>query len=715
LLLSASFSSALTTCVRRVRLPAIATTHLVSYLKQGGDLLAMGLPLWNEASFWLGGKWISRREYEDALAQQRPRQIIVDFERTNLAGWRRSSNAPESPVQHGLESDDTGGVLHVRADRVTGWETYASPELTHPFPAGHTLTCVRAKGGPKTRQLALEWTERDGSRWIATVDLAPTWRHYVLEPAAFKAWQSPAGRGRPGDQLRVHDAARFTVGLALSHTALDGPEHEYRFGGLGTAPNPFGDDAPPTALDVPRLESLSPGYQFFPLADVETVEWPEIGSGIPAATDPLLTRAPLTEAERSKWLGIHPRPRGVGFQQERPWRWQPVGVARSRAGDYRGAYDPEVIDRDLRRIKAMNLNAVSAFSYHRSLDAQHLLDFLLRCQRLDLRVNLSLRPGTPMDFRWPEMKALIEHYRLSQNDTVFAYDLAWEPSHYDEAYQRRYYTALWRDWVTRRYGNWSAAETAWGLSLRANSGRDAGPSNQAGEPTTPPMRWLTTDGPWRRAVADYRAFLDDLVGQRYAEARRLVQSIDPNHPVSFRTQLSGDPTHNTERLLPYDFRGLANAVDLWEPEAYGRIGDWDRVKAGIFTVADARLCDPIKPVIWAEMGYSVWDTTRLAPHPDKLRFAAGYYRDFYRMLIASGSDGVFFWWYPGGLRLNENSDYGIVNPDGTDRELTRVIRSEARAFLTAPRPLPPDHEIVVDRDQDARGLVGIYPARRASD
>ena len=37
----------------------------------------------------------------------------------------------------------------------------------------------------------------------------------------------------------------------------------------------------------------------------------------------------------------------------------------------------------------------------------------------------------------------------------------------------------------------------------------------------------------------------------------------------------------------------------------------------------------------------------------------------YRMFIESGADGVFFWWYPGGFRLGENSDFGIINPDGT--------------------------------------------------
>jgi hypothetical protein len=78
------------------------------------------------------------------------------------------------------------------------------------------------------------------------------------------------------------------------------------------------------------------------------------------------------------------------------------------------------------------------------------------------------------------------------------------------------------------------------------------------------------------------------------------------------------------------------------------------------------------------------------------------------MLRESGADGVFFWWYPGGFRLNENSDFGIINPDGTDRPVTQVIRRLGAEFLEAPKPGNPNYWISVSRDQDARGLYGMY-------
>ena len=727
---------------------------------------------------------------------------------------------------------------------------------------------------------------------------------------AFRPWQPPAGRGGPGDRLNLAKVVRFTVGLALTHTAVEPGAQEYWFADLGTAANPFGDALTPSVAEVPHLLSLAPGYECYPITTPVSIRPPRWQAWIREETEVARARVetngpvvPAPAGEQS--LALHPRPRGVGFNQEREVRWQPLLVARDATNDDyrgavgalllhasgrhaggrwavftpgtpefyhrpevahwfallarrwqspvqlveggseffavfadqpvrlgaritnrslssranlqvlltvieretgklphrvqqaldlapgetravestwtpatwpaggcavavqlleggqvvdelhhelnrwipptapefvtireggfergnrlwrphgvnympssgiginsesfeywlgRGAYDPEVIERDLRRVKATGLNAVSAFIYHRDLGAQHLLDFLFRCARLDVKVNLSLRPGTPMDFRWAEMKALIEHYRLAQNDTVFAYDLAWEPSHYDQRYQEQHYAGLWRKWARERHGSDAAAGTAWGETAAGES---------IGLPT---MAQLTRDGAWRRKVADYRRFLDELLGEKYAEARRLVKSIDPHHPVSFRMQHAGDPTYNGEGMLPYDMFGLREAVDLWEPEAYGRIGGWDQVKAGHFTAAYARLCDPAKPVVWAEMGYDVCDPRRREADPVRLELAARFYRDFYRMLRESGADGVFFWWYPGGYRLNERSDFGLLNADGTDRPVTRVIRELAPAWLADPAPERPTRVIAVDRDADSRGLYGIYEAVQA--
>ncbi|MCL5095954.1 MAG: beta-galactosidase [Candidatus Omnitrophica bacterium] len=900
-------------------LPIEAIPTIRGYLQSGGDVVALGLPLWESPLYNLANRWISRANYEKTIADQRPDHMLLGSELENPSRWTRSSNNMESKSTAEFQPTDRGSALHVVVENLTGWDTLATPPLDTPFPPGHSLTCFLAKAAPQTRQMILEWTERDGSRWIAPIELTTQWKRYALSTESFHAWEPPAGRGGPADRLHPEKAIRFSVGLAFSHTSIGGGRHEYWIAGLGTAQNPFGEAPFPSRSMVPRLESLSPAYQVFP------VQGP-VELSVPADFAWL---TPVQWKATSPMMAVQPRPSGIGYNQDRPWRWQPLLEARADDGEYRGAvavmlvnvqspfrggiwagftpanpafyrqpamqrvlfdvlaqirrglflreggsefftvfndqsfhlgarvvdfgktnamalkvrlivgrrkekrtaiepihaktpitnsdrlaaltpvlkhewtidlapgeegkvdtawqrddwpvdgfvvvtelingnkvidrlehelhvwlppsqpnfieareggfwldgkpwkahgvnympssgigmagdyfeywlgrgaYDPAIIERDLRRIKAMNMNAVSVFVDYRSLSAQHLLDFLRQCRDLGLRVNQSLRPGTPLDFPWDKIRALIEHYRLAQNDTVFAYDLAWEPSHYDHRHQLSYEPA-WNAWIIKRYGAIAAAENAWGIA--APPSEQPSPSQSVG---IPQATQLTHDGPWRKMVADYRSFLDDLLREKYAAARRLVRSVDPHHPVSFRMQFAGDPTFNSEGLFPYDFHGLANAVDIWEPEAYGRIGDWNQVKPGRFTAAYARLCDPAKPVLWAEMGYTVWDTNRQEPDPAKLDFEARYYRDFYRMLRDSGADGVFFWWYPGGFRLNENSDFGIINPDGTDRPVTRVIREEGPLFLTAPKPPQPTRWIEVDRDRDARGLFGIYQA-----
>jgi hypothetical protein len=895
-------------------LPIVAVPAVQAFLRAGGDMLALGLPAWQRPVFLVNGKWLCRESYEQAIAAQRPQHMVEDFEHAELSRWTQSTGDASGKAKYELADADHGKALHVTVAHLGGWETLTCPAIPQPFPTNHRLTCFRAKGTAHTRQLALEWKEEDRSRWIATVDLTPQWKDYTLLPDRFKAW--PPGEVSRDRRLNPAKAVSCSVGLALSHTALEGYEHEYWFDELGTAANPLGEATPPDEADVPVLESVSPSYQCFPIT-TPVVVW----------ADHL--KVPLEQWDKRdekqggggglSCLGLQPRARGVGFEQGRPYRWEPLlgaydaatrdyrgavgallvntappwrgsvwavftpaeagfyrqpvvtnclrqvlarmrrGVflseggsefltllgdeefqagarvvnfgkkkaddislgisllgAKSRAlravletnfslapgesktlaqgqltrqpseeavsvtlavagtpidalhhelgmwkprakpqfiaardggfwlsgkpwkahgvnympstgiglanGRYfeawlgRGAYDPEVIERDLRRIKAMNLNAVSIFIYHGSLDAGHLFDFLRRCEVLGLHVNLSLRPGSPMTFYWDQMKELIEFYHVAQNDTVFAYDLAWEPSHGGYAEQQRDYAGLWHQWVLKRYESLEAATNAWGVAaprLIATPRTTLSPLSEGVSALSidvPPMSQLMTDGPWRRLVADYRLFLDQILHARYSAARELIRSVDPNHAVSFRMSNAGDPLYNWEAALPYEFYGLADAVDIWEPEAYGRIGDWERVRAGDFTAAFARLCDPDKPLVWAEMGCSVWEMNRMAPDPEKQAFQARYYADFYRMMTESGADGVFFWWYPGGFRLGENSDFGIINPDGTDRPVTQVIRTEGARFLKAAKPAAPAEWIGVNRDRDARGLYGIYQA-----
>jgi hypothetical protein len=226
-------------------------------------------------------------------------------------------------------------------------------------------------------------------------------------------------------------------------------------------------------------------------------------------------------------------------------------------------------------------------------------------------------------------------------------------------------------------------------------------------------------------VAAYRHFLDDLLSRKHLETRQKIRTVDTRHLLSFRMSEGGNPTCGPH-LMGYEFGSIARSMDFVSPEGYGRIGDWERVKPGWFEAAYARLTAPGRPMMWAEFGNSIWNRGADVPapstgspeeqldrrfyRPETIRFTEEYYRFFYEMVLKSGAAGSVCWWYPGGFRYGENSDFGIINPDGTWRGLTQIIAEAARRFAHRPTPAKPDAFLLVDRDAHADGLFGIYAA-----
>ncbi|MEA3364740.1 MAG: hypothetical protein U9Q79_03780, partial [Candidatus Hydrogenedentes bacterium] len=886
-------------------LPAQSTDVVVAFLKAGGDIFACNTPMWRDQLIDDDGTWARPAGYQRKHARDLLENVLFDFDTTDLSQWQRSSNNMSSPASHEIvEASDApfDRALHVKIGVLNNWDTFVSPDLNNPFPEGHTLTVFWAKGTERTTTLAVEWTEKDGSRWIATVELAPEWRQYILGPKDFRFWQSVPARAETA--LNPANVAHTSIGLALTHTPIGGRNHEYWVGPFGTAKRSPMHEKLLTVFKSPVLETLSPEYKFFECMDVRRLE-----HCIPLPGDPLERPVQV--------LSSHPRPGPAGFDKGRDWRWSPLIEAFSKDGEWRGnpatlyvnadgpykggvwvsfsvpepkiytesqsplrrvvpaalqfiktgiflldsgsnyftyfedqtaelgarvvnvgkdavddlwvslslsdrgivkewplalapgeigrvsttlsaadlpaeglsvnvlvsdaplqsaatadgeartkfrtlhwmdeaqhpihiwwpkekksfvtveagdfmlegerwrphgvnympssgigiedwayfehwigarSYDPEIIQRDFDHIKDMGMNSVSIFIHYPSLESQNLLDLLRRLEVMGMKANLSLRPGTPFDFQWDKMRALIERYRLWDNDTVYAYDLAWEPMFGNHEGRKRW-DPEWREWLVERYGSIESAEKDWEFQA---------PREPDGEVTNPLDPHVVEDGPHWRMMAAYRRFLDTILYKYYDRARRLVHSVDPNHLVSFRMTLAGDPTVRWSKTIPYDYAYLAGAVDILEPEAYGRIGDWERVKPGWFTYEYGRWANPDLPLMWAEAGVSVWSRAIMTQTEERLNFQAQFYTDMYRMMLGSGADGIYWWWYPGGYRANERSDFGIINPDGTDRPVTKVIREHAETFLNAPSASPVDYRLTFDRDPHPDGIAGIY-------
>ena len=72
-------------------------------------------------------------------------------------------------------ADTVPGIAHNQATQLkainggamNGWDTI-NTAIDHPLAPEEILTCFRAKAGPNTPQLCIEWEEEDHSRWLAT-------------------------------------------------------------------------------------------------------------------------------------------------------------------------------------------------------------------------------------------------------------------------------------------------------------------------------------------------------------------------------------------------------------------------------------------------------------------------------------------------------------------------------------------------------------------
>jgi len=398
------------------------------------------------------------------------------------------------------------------------------------------------------------------------------------------------------------------------------------------------------------------------------------------------------------------RPDGHFWLDGKPWRvnginYMPssgIGVENGKFFEHwldKPSYDPVIIHRDLAHIANLGFNAISVFIYVSDIPSRNLLDLLRQARDLGLHVNLALRPGMPSSFVAADILKILTAYRLPENDTVFAYDIAWEPS-FGNHKERMRMDPDWRAWLTQKYGDEQKAEGVWGV---------AGPKNGSGELTNPSDEQIAkASGPVASMVEDYRRFLDDWEQKAYSEPAAVLHQADPHHAVSFRMSNAGAPAVGQSPSLPYQFAGLGRAVDFLSPEGYGLPDGPNGLLAGCFEIALGRSAAPKEPILWAECGKQVWGSA------DRLIAQADYYRMMYDICIKSGADGLIFWWYPGGFRVGENSDFGLVDPDGADRPATKVVREKSATFLNAPLASAPDSYLQYDPYAYPDGPVGIY-------
>ena len=379
------------------------------------------------------------------------------------------------------------------------------------------------------------------------------------------------------------------------------------------------------------------------------------------------------------------------------------------------AYDPDVIGYDLAHIKDIGMNAISIFVYNESIrECNNILDLITRAEELGIVTDLSIRRHVyPMDYVEDEVEELIKKLHFDENDSIVAYDIAWEPriGHYIEKKNyigRKGWDADWAAWVVEQYGSLEHAEQLWGSPINHDE-----QGNIIG--VTDEMLDDTSDT-YTKIVSAYRRFVDDIVSKIFNEKLRHLRALAPNQLVSLRMSMSGSAM-TTPRFTPsgfcYDFSSFASTLDFMEPEGYSLTGSETAALQIIFSNAYNRYIQPGTPVVWKEYGKHVWNGSNFSSgengSPNDLLYAQEeYYKTTLEYCLRGHTAGMFAWFYAGGFRPGENSDYGILNPDGSDRPATKLLREYAPKFLSLDKCAAPDIILTVERDDSNRGIFAMY-------
>jgi hypothetical protein len=361
-------------------------------------------------------------------------------------------------------------------------------------------------------------------------------------------------------------------------------------------------------------------------------------------------------------------------------------------------YDPEEVERALKIAKQVGFNVLSVQYTHIS-HAPQLVDFLERARRHGMYVNVFVTAAHPFGFDPKMLRELIEAARLGEWDNLFAYDIAWEPS-WGQHTTRKRHDEAWRAWIIEQYGSIENAERDWGYPLPREDGMVTNPTDEQ----------ILNDGEWRRMVAAYRRFLDDHVNRAYWRVVRFIRTLDNRHLIGVRTGYGGNGSPWADLWMPYDLLAGAPLLDFISPEGYSLTENWENFRAGGFITAYARWAGNGKPVFWAEFGTSIYpDTTA-----ERIAYQRNVYEWMYRMIEESRADGSAGWWFPGGYRTTENSDYGIIHPDGTLRPAARVAQQWASRLAQLPRLADTRevHVITIDRDLHPRGFSQVWARHR---
>ncbi len=373
-------------------------------------------------------------------------------------------------------------------------------------------------------------------------------------------------------------------------------------------------------------------------------------------------------------------------------------------------YDPYLVRCDLERIKEIGFNALSLQVGPWDLAGEvqsgynkNMTQVVAIARELGLYVDMYV----PFYENIEVFGELVKLHHFDEFDNITAYDIVWEGSvgtyaSLDDAGKAER-SGEWLDWVKLNYGSVDAASAAFGITCPDNADFDALLCKADASPEE------------AKLATAFRRFMDEKICAHFLAATERIRGYDPNHLISFRCCDSGYPSAASGsykyNAYLYDFSSFCGALDFVSPEGYGytRYQFDATAYEGAFGADYAELVCGDTTTTCKEFGWSAFSGSNYEPNEANLAYAAEIYAEVYDALYMGEGGGSYVWWYTGGYRPGEGSDYGAVNPDGSDRPATKVVREYAERMLSIdPMTEKETVTFTVDRDLYADGLAGIW-------
>lgn len=190
--------------------PQDAAKAIVDYLKKGGLLLTAGGYAFDEPLVFDKGKW--RLSSEPTLPSPVCTNLLVlpppeAWTHITFPGSLTEVTEERAPDGHRAMKISTKRLLRYNLGTMS-----VSPKSV----AGSSALGFRAKADPALKTFRVEIAERDGTRWMANIPASADWKEYGLSWDTFMFHgDSPTKktRGKAGDHVRFHEAARISFGV----------------------------------------------------------------------------------------------------------------------------------------------------------------------------------------------------------------------------------------------------------------------------------------------------------------------------------------------------------------------------------------------------------------------------------------------------------------------------------------------------------------------